>query len=134
MTGARVATAYGSLDVLAMSPARRVVFLYTQLVASLTRARRCLAAADIEGRSEALCRAQAIVQELLVSLNREVGGDLADHLAALYGYFAAEIIAIDSQRDPARLARLIEMVSPLLEAWERAEREVESQPGQAAGA
>ena len=134
MTSARVATAYGSLDVLAMSPARRVVFLYTQLMASLTRARRCLAGGDVEGRSETLCRAQAIVQELLVSLNREVGGELGDHLAALYGYFVAEIVAIDSQRDPARLTRLMAMVSPLLEAWERAEREVEPRAGWAASA
>ena len=134
MTSARVATAYGSLDVLAMSPARRVVFLYTQLMASLTRARRCLAGGDVEGRSETLCRAQAIVQELLVSLNREVGGELGDHLAALYGYFVAEIVAIDSQRDPARLTRLLAMVSPLLEAWERAEREVEPRAGWAANA
>jgi flagellar protein FliS len=134
VTAGRAVSAYGSLDVLAMSPAQRVVFLYHQLVASLMRARRCLATEDVEGRSESLCRAQAIVQELLVSLNREVGGELADRLAALYGYFAAEIIAIDSQRDPARLARLVTMVLPLLDAWERAAREVEPRLDEAASA
>ncbi|HVO34703.1 MAG TPA: flagellar export chaperone FliS [Gemmatimonadales bacterium] len=134
MTTGRSVSAYGALDVLAMSPAQRVVFLYTQLMASLTRARRCLATDDVEGRSETLCRAQAIVQELLLSLNREVGGELGDRLAALYGYFAAEIIAVDSQRDPERLARLVTMVSPLLEAWEHAAQEVEPRRSEAASA
>lgn len=134
MTGGAALAAYAANDVLAMSPAQRVVFLYRHLVVGLRRAQRCLLAGDVEGRSDHLCRAQAIVQELLVSLNRDAGGDLADRLAALYGYFGAEIIGIDQQRDATRLERLITMVSPLLVAWELAGQEVGEPQGKAASA
>jgi len=134
MNAGRGLAEYGTNDVLAMSPAQRVVFLYTHLVASLRRAQRCLAGGDIEGRSNALCRAQVIVQELLAALDRDAGGEVAARLAALYGYFATEIIAIDAQRDAVRLERLTAMVTPLLGAWQQAAQIADGAPRQAASA
>ena len=125
MSDGRALSAYATNDVLAMTPAQRVVFLYTQLVASLMRAQRCLATGDIEDRSTSLCRAQIIVHELISALDRDAGGDLARQLADLYGYFATEIIAVDAQKDAVRLERLVTMVTPLLSAWERAAQEVD---------
>lgn len=134
MTGGRALAAYDALDVLSMTPPQRVVFLYTQLVSSLRRAQRCLGTGDVETRSDCLCRAQAIVQELLVALDRDSSGELGDRLAALYGYFIAEIIAVDVHQDATRLTSLIALVLPLLDAWERAARQVAAPLPEAASA
>jgi flagellar protein FliS len=123
--------AYEEHDVLGMSPGRRVVFMYSMLLANLRQAGRALQAGEIERRGRCLFKAQEIVQELLFALDRKVGGALGDRLAAIYAYFGGELLAIDRRPDAARLERLVAQVKPLYESWEAAARIA---PGASAGA
>ncbi len=108
---------YQQVDVLTMSPAQRLVALYSHLLLNLRHARRALAARDIASRSGAVVKALDILNELLFSLDRENGGDLADRLAAIYTHLLGEISAADRQQDAARIDRAIEIVASLHEAW-----------------
>jgi flagellar protein FliS len=124
--------AYEEHDILGMSPARRVVLLYSLLLANLRQAGRALAAEEmIERRGRCLLKAQEIVQELLFALDRKAGGELGDRLAAIYAYFGGELLAIERRPDAARLERLVAQVKPLYESWEAAARIA---PGASAGA
>ncbi len=108
---------YQEIDVLTMSPARRVLLLYGHLLLNLRQARAALEARDIAGRSVKVAKALDVLNELLFSLDRENGGVLADRLASIYVYLIGELGRADRQRDTVRLDRVIEISASLQEAW-----------------
>jgi flagellar secretion chaperone FliS len=116
---AAAATRYQQNDVLSMSPARRVVFLYGQILASLRQAGRQLERGEIEHRSNSLTRAREIIGELLCTLDFDAG-PVATNLARLYTWMMEETVAVDRAQDGKRLARLTGMVAELHGAWEQA--------------
>lgn len=111
---------YRHNDVFSMSPARRVVFLYGQALASLRQAARHVEQGEIEPRNHCLHRAREIFGELLATLDFEAGGAVAGNLAALYAWFMDEAFQVDLQPDSPRLQRLIAMVADLHGAWAQA--------------
>ncbi len=128
-TGRR--SAYQENGVLSAPQERLVPLLYEGLLKNLARARKQVDASDIEGKSDSLQKASAIVYELLGSLDFDAGGELASRLAGLYGFFAREIADIGRTLDRARLDGLIAMVEGLHEAWDQAARQVLSERGKA---
>ncbi len=62
-------------------------------------------------------KASAIVVELLATLDMEQGGELAQRLAALYSYFAGEILNVNRSLDQSVLDKMIGMVGSLHESW-----------------
>jgi len=126
MYGYGKTSAYHETEVLSSSPERLVPLLYEQLLVSLKRGALFIQKGDIEGKHESLGRAQDIVAELLSALDFEVGGDLARHLASLYGYWSKEIRWAGLRLDRRRLEKVAEMVSSLHESWDEAARLVES--------
>ena len=117
MTYASSAARYQEMDVLTMSPARRLVLLYGRLLLSLRQARAAITAGDISTRAARLGKALDILNELLFSLDREAGGQLAERLAALYVHMLSELSAVDRKPDVARLDRVLETVATLHDAW-----------------
>jgi flagellar protein FliS len=115
---------YREMDVMAMPPARRLVMLYTHLLVVLRQTRRQIELGDIEAREERLARAEDIVHELLISLDRKAGGALGDQLAALYRWLISEFQGIHRRPDLARLDAAAHIVAELHEAWEGAERQL----------
>ncbi len=115
---------YQQNDVFSMSPARRVVFLYGQTLASLRQAARYLEKGDIENRSRCMMRASEIVAELLCSLDFEAGGAISTNLAQLYTWIMSEIFEVDRLRDAKRLEKLTAIVAELHSAWNHAAAQV----------
>lgn len=111
---------YQQNDVNSMSPARRVVFLYGQVIASLRLAGRRIEESDVEQRTRMLTRAREILGELLCTLDFDGGGEIAANLARLYMWMMDETVAVDRSRDLKRLERLTHLVSELHGAWEQA--------------
>jgi len=90
---------------------------YERLLANLARADRDLQATEPGGRSSHLEEASTIVFDLLYSLDFRNGGELVPRLAALYGYFANELLAVGRSRDRAQLGRLRDMIAALRQSW-----------------
>jgi len=121
-------TAYQDNEVLTASRERLVLLLYEGLLRNLRRADKQIGAGDIEGKSQSLQQASAIVYELLGSLDMEAGGEIASHLSGLYGYFAGEILEVGRTLDRKRLSALVGMITNLHSAWVEAARQVNGQP------
>ncbi|MDZ4674586.1 MAG: flagellar export chaperone FliS [Gemmatimonadota bacterium] len=117
---------YREMEVMAMPPARRLVALYTQLLAALRQARHQMELGQIESRTERLLHAEEIVRELMVSLDRERGGELARRLSDLYSWMLTQVATIHSRPELARLDQVIRIVSELHEAWGAAASQVTS--------
>ena len=125
MTYATALARYQEVDVLTMSPAQRLVLVYSHLVLALRQARAAIIARDIPGRSTRVVKALDILNELLFSLDREAGGKLANDLAGLYVHLISEVGAVDRHPDAARLDRVIEVATTLHESWAEAARTLE---------
>jgi flagellar protein FliS len=111
-----------------------VPLLYEHLLANLHRAAVQIERRDIEGKASSLEKASAILFELLGSLDFDKGGELAQRLAALYQYFAAELLTVGRTLDAAHLRRLTGMIAGLHEAWVQAAEAVRPRAGAASGA
>ncbi|HSW28474.1 MAG TPA: flagellar export chaperone FliS [Longimicrobiales bacterium] len=116
--------AYLDNEVLSASPERLVPLTYEGILRHLKRAGMQIGAGDIEGKSQSLQKALDLVYGLMGSLDFEAGGELAGRLDRLYGFFAAEILAVGRSLDRARLERLVGLIARLHEAWDEAARQV----------
>jgi flagellar protein FliS len=122
---------YREMDVMAMTPARRLVVLYAQLLVALRQARRFMELGQVGSRTERLLHAEEIIRELAVSLDRERGGDLATRLAELYGWMITQVAAIHGRPEVARVDQVIRIVSELHDAWGTAASPVATTPSAA---
>ncbi len=123
---------YQQNDVVNMSPARQVVFLYGHVLASLRQASRHIAQPDAAARTRSLTKSREILGELLCTLDFDAG-PIANNLAGLYAWFMDETVQIDATRDAARLTRLIGLVAELHSAWDQAAAQMADAPAIAVG-
>jgi flagellar protein FliS len=126
MSIARSSAAYQEAEVLSSSPERLVPVLYEHLLVSLKRGAMHIRKGDIEGKFVSLAKASDIIAELVASLDHEAGGEIAARLAGLYGFWLKEIGAAGRALDDARLLRVADMVSSLLDGWRDAVKAIES--------
>ena len=54
---------------------------------------------------------------MLAALNPELGGDVALNLGAIYEWSLREIIDARVTKSPQKVAEVIEVLTPLYEAW-----------------
>ena len=111
---------YREMEVRSASPGELVVMLYDHLIKHLTRVRFLLEPSAIAPRSDALQVARTTLSELLVILDRERGGALATHLAAIYSFLLGELATLGLRPEGARLERIISIVSSLRDAFAEA--------------
>ncbi len=105
-------------DLLSASPMELVRALYRGAIESTRQARAALAEGRIRERSAAITKTAAIVQELTLSLDREVGGEIAASLAELYIYIHQKLGVANIEQSDAPLAEVEKLLSILVEAWE----------------
>ena len=80
---------------------------------------------------QANMRAQDIVNELMMSLNMEAGGDIANNLFRLYDYMNWRLVQANVKRDAAGLKEVVSLLRDLREAWVEA---VKNNPNAGLGA
>ena len=113
----RVNNTYFENEVLTADPVRLVQLLYRGAIEAVGAARRHLAAGEIRERVRQINKAIGIVHELLESLDRERGGEIATNLAGLYGYLSTRLIEANAQQIDAPLSEVETLLITLAEAW-----------------
>ena len=81
----------------------------------LTRA--ALAAGDLPSFAEHLARAQAIISELLGTLDHEAGGEIAADLARLYDFMLFHLVEANAQRSVRHVDETIAVFDTILDAY-----------------
>ena len=110
---------YARNAVLSATPARLLTMLYDRLLLDLTRAEAAQLAGTWPVASENLVHAQAIVSELMSTLNTDVW-DGAENLKSLYAYCLATMMDANIHRSPERTRECIDLLEPLRLAWHEA--------------
>lgn len=110
--------AYLEGRILSANPLELVRLLYQGCSDAVRAARRGLAEDDIGGRSRAISKAHEILTELLTSLDRARGGEIAERLALLYDYMQGRLIDANVRQEDAPLAEVLGLLATLGEAWD----------------
>ena len=111
--------AYQKVQTETSSPADLISLLYGALQNDLERAERGLSTGDHELVNARLGRAQAILLELIASLDH-TQGDLPKQLAALYEYSYQRLVHANVQKDVAAVQEVARLMHPIIDAWAQA--------------
>lgn len=108
---------YQSQAVETAGPAQLVLMLYDGALSALGRAST---APSPEMIHRELLKAQDIVTELYVTLDRERGGDVAAGLAGLYEFCLDMMVEANLSKDLSSLSGVTSVLTGLREAWNEA--------------
>ena len=108
---------YEENRILSASPVELVRILYAAAVRAVREAREHLETGDIAARSREINKAQMILLELAVSIDRSKGKDIGDRLLALYDYMLGRLAEANTLQQDAPLAEVSELLSTLHEGW-----------------
>jgi len=118
-------SAYKETRIRTASQGQLIVMLYDEAVKQLDRALELLGLnksgkrdpSRIEVIGKAIIKARDIITELMVSLDFDQGGEIAQNLFALYTWFNKELMEAHMSIDIARITEVRNMVNELRGAW-----------------
>lgn len=104
------------------SPAQLVLMLYDGALLRVERAIAALDAdpVDFETANLQLGKAQAIVDELALTLDHDAGGEVAGNLASLYTFCRERLIDANIRKSSEPLPAVVDTLTGLRDAWEQA--------------
>lgn len=104
--------------VMGASPHRLIALLYQGARQAIARARMHLQMGNVGPRGESISKAIRIIEAgLQVSLNKDVGGEIAQRLDALYTYMARRLLEANVQRSEDMLIEVDRLLATLEGAW-----------------
>jgi flagellar protein FliS len=118
-------SAYRETRVKTASQGQLIIMLYDEAVRQLDHGLELLTLnamgkkdpARIEQIGKAVVKTQAIITELMVSLNFEQGGDIAKNLFSLYTWFNQELLEANILQDLKRIDNVRSQLSDLRNTW-----------------
>lgn len=113
--------AYQKNQVTTVSSERLLLMLYDGLVRFIRNAYDALGEGKIAEVSNNLIKAQAIIGELMVSLDRNAG-DFADSLFSIYDFMNRSLVEANIKKDMDQIGNVLEVALDLQEMWNEAVR------------
>jgi flagellar secretion chaperone FliS len=111
------AIAYKEQSILTATPGQLVVMLYDGCLRFLNQAAYAMRDGDTAMAGNRLSRAEAIIDELLTTLDLEQGGVIASRLQGIYVFCNKQLIEARTQRDPEMIDKVAELLGELRESW-----------------
>lgn len=109
---------YTSAKVMSTSdPLELVIMLYDGAIESLEKAAVAVTSQQTAVKIRFVDKSLAIIDELLNSLNPEVGGEVAENLMNLYLYMMRELTLANARNDAEKMLEIGSLLRQLREAW-----------------
>lgn len=108
---------YQATQVSTSSPESILVMLYDGAIKFTRIAIDRLAKGDIAAKGIHISKAQAIVAELMSTLDHEAGGEQAARLEQLYIYLTNEYVTANINNSPQPLENALGILTTLRDAW-----------------
>jgi len=115
---ASIGRRYKQSEVLTATPERIVGYLLHGLESYIEQAKLALSQDRLSVAGEKIGRCQAIVWELLGSLDAEKGGNVAQDLARLYRFMIDRLVDSNVRKDPGPLDEVKRVLVPIKEGWD----------------
>lgn len=105
--------------VVAADPHQLILMLFQGALLAIANAKNEMLRKDISAKGAAISQAILIIDGgLKASLNKDVGGELAHNLAALYDYMTNRLLIANLKNDEAALDEVALLLNDLKTAWE----------------
>lgn len=111
---------YKQMAVTTASRGQVLIMLYEAAIRNVRVATMCIKKGDIAGRGMAIGKTHDIINELLNTLNFEVGGQIARDLERLYNFIAEQLLNANLEASTEKLGIVQKLLSTLLEGWRKA--------------
>lgn len=111
--------AYKETQIKTSSQGKLLIMLYDGAIRQVDTGIHALEAPkpSFDVANSSLVKAQDVITELMVSLDFEQGGEIAQGLFNLYMYFNRQLIDANINKDPAPLKEIRRMLDELRSAW-----------------
>jgi flagellar protein FliS len=113
---------YNLVQIKTANKGKLIVMLYQGAIRFMNQALLLLEKKDMEGKGNALIRAQDVILELLYSLDQgllDQGEELALNLQRLYLYSYRRLVHANVHMDTEAVEEVIKLMQNLLQAWEQ---------------
>ena len=112
-----VARDYQKANVTTADRIRIVLMCYEGCIANASRAQEEMRRGKVAEKGVYLSKATAIVTELLNTLDRERGGEIAERLEVLYRYVLHAFSQANLKQDPVLMDGALRVLRELKEGW-----------------
>ena len=119
--------AYRDSAVLTATPEQLVVMLYDGAVRFLRQAEAAMREGAWLHSYEKLGRGEAIIDELLATLNMDTG-EIAERLQAIYVFCKRTLIEARVQKDAEKVGHVVALLTNLREAWAKLAEQAAATP------
>lgn len=100
-------------------PHKLISMLYQGALLAIASAKNGIMREDIPAKGAAISKAIAIIGEgLNASLDKSIGGVLAQNLSSLYDYMVVRLVAANLHNDMATLDEVARLLADLKDAWD----------------
>lgn len=105
--------------VTAADPHKLISMLYQGALLAINNAKNGILRKDIAAKGKAISHAISIIDDgLNASLDKKVGGQLAQNLSALYEYMGSRLLTANIKNDVAALDEVAGLLTDLKSAWD----------------
>lgn len=111
---------YKSIQVETATPERLLLMLYDGAIRFATVAHGAMIDKQIETAHDHLLKCEAILIELMSSLNHEIGGEISQNLLALYEFMYHHLVQANIKKEADRIQEVIDLLSDLRQTWAEA--------------
>ena len=112
--------AYRTNAIETASPEQLTLMCYDGALRFMRRAATALDKGDLADASYATGRAQAIVNELNITLDMEAGGDIASNLRSIYLFVNRHLSEAIASKDGSKIRESMGLIGDLRGAWSEA--------------
>ena len=109
--------AYKQQSILTAPPGRLVVMLYDGCLRFLFQSAYAMREGDRATSQNRMNRAEAIIDELTVTLDHERGGEIAGNLQSIYSFCRKHLIEAWVEQDVDKIEQVSGLLGELREAW-----------------
>jgi flagellar protein FliS len=117
MYGKKAHSTYKSVQVTTTDRGRLLLMMYEGAIKFLKQAKAGVEEGDIQKFCRFLSKGQAIIAELMNTLDFEKGGQIAKDLDRLYDFMLFYLTEANLYRDPKRVAKVIGLIDTIYQAY-----------------
>jgi flagellar protein FliS len=118
------ANAYRQTSVTTANRGQILLMLYEAAINNVKKATLAIERQDIQGKCTAIGKAHDIINELVNSLNFEVGGEVARNLERLYNFMTEQLVKANLENKKEPLQTIQKLLETLLDGWRGAVEQV----------
>lgn len=124
MSGNYGANQYKRNAVMTANRGQILIMLYEACIQNVKKAAACIDRRDIPGKGLAIGKAHDIINELVSTLDFNIGGNIARDLERLYNFMIEQLIKSNVENDRKPLDATQKLLETLLSGWREAVKQV----------